>query len=74
MDRDLIAASFDDRSLLKDPRYSEAVLRTVAALDAGALRVANPPAEEGGAWEVNAWVKQAVLMYFALAEMQVHEV
>lgn len=44
------------------------------ALDAGELRVATPPAEDGGDWEVHAWLMKAVLLYFRVAEMRVHEV
>jgi 2,3,4,5-tetrahydropyridine-2-carboxylate N-succinyltransferase len=40
-----------------------AVDRVIEALDEGALRVAEPDA--AGDWTVNAWVKQAILLYFA---------
>jgi 2,3,4,5-tetrahydropyridine-2-carboxylate N-succinyltransferase len=51
----------------------EAVLATVAALDRGELRVASPPAEEGGEWVVHAWVKRAILLYFRLMPMEAWE-
>ena len=35
--------------------------------------MATPP-EGSGDWVVNAWVKQAVLLYFGVAEMETHEV
>lgn len=69
MDTKLISAAFADRSLL--PRAREAILATVAALDRGEVRVAE---KLGGEWIVNAWVKEAVLLYFAIAEMKVMEV
>lgn len=47
----------------EDHRVREAVETTLAALDAGRIRVAE---KHGGTWEVNAWVKQAILLYFAL--------
>jgi 2,3,4,5-tetrahydropyridine-2-carboxylate N-succinyltransferase len=47
-----------------DVRGSEgkAVDDVIEALDEGALRVAEP---DGDDWRVNAWVKQAILLYFA---------
>ncbi len=41
----------------------EAVAKVLAALDAGKLRVAE---KQGGAWVVNQWVKQAILLSFRL--------
>lgn len=65
--RELIEAAFDDRARLAEPQVREAVLSTLAELDAGRLRVAE---KREGSWEVNVWIKQAVLLYFAIAEMQ----
>jgi 2,3,4,5-tetrahydropyridine-2-carboxylate N-succinyltransferase len=45
----------------------EAVEDTLAALDSGALRVAERQAD--GAWTVNQWAKKAVLLSFRLNEM-----
>ena len=70
----LIEAAFADRALLKEASYREAVLETIEALDKGRLRVATPPATPGGEWTVNAWVKQAVLLYFAVRGMEKLEV
>ncbi|MDE2482475.1 MAG: 2,3,4,5-tetrahydropyridine-2,6-dicarboxylate N-succinyltransferase [bacterium] len=44
-------------------REGRAVDEVIEALDEGALRVAEPNAN--GDWSVNAWVKQAILLYFA---------
>lgn len=67
----LIAAAYEDRELLADPRYNDAVRDVIAALDRGQLRVATMAQ---GEWTTHTWIKQAVLLYFALAEMQVIEV
>lgn len=64
----LVAAAFSDRTLLKDQRHADAVRAAIAALDAGHLRVASPSAP-GEPWTVHAWVKQAILLYFALSEL-----
>lgn len=57
---------------LDDPAGVAAVEAVIAALDAGALRVAEPTSD--GAWIVHAWVKQAILFYFRVAAMAVAEV
>ena len=66
-----VSAAFKDRSLLRDPAHVQAVREAVALLDSGRLRVA----EKGPAgWTVNAWVKEAILLFFAISEMRVMEV
>ena len=69
-DRALVEAAFTDRAKLKDPAYAAAVERTVSLLDRGELRVASPPDTEGGEWTTHAWVKQAILLYFAVRGME----
>lgn len=65
--RPLVEAAFSDRSLLKDPAHEGAVLAAMAALDAGALRVATKGTD---GWTVHPWLKQAILLYFALRPME----
>jgi 2,3,4,5-tetrahydropyridine-2-carboxylate N-succinyltransferase len=72
--RSLIEAAFADRGKLKDAAHARAVEDTLALLDRGELRVASPPEKEDGEWTVHAWVKQAILLYFAVRQMEVHEV
>ncbi|MEZ4385292.1 MAG: 2,3,4,5-tetrahydropyridine-2,6-dicarboxylate N-succinyltransferase [Nannocystaceae bacterium] len=69
-----ISAAFADRSRLDAHEVREAIAETIALLDRGAIRVASPPAEEGGAWTVHAWVKQAILLYFATQKLETVEV
>lgn len=45
----------------------EAVEETLAALDRGALRVAE---KVDGEWVVHGWLKQAILLYFRISEMR----
>jgi len=75
-DRDLVHAAFEDRARLTDRATVDAVEKTIAALDGGFLRVANPPSSDDpeGEWVVNAWVKEAVLLYFGLKKMDTVEV
>jgi 2,3,4,5-tetrahydropyridine-2,6-dicarboxylate N-succinyltransferase len=61
-----IEASFAD----PDQLDSEAVEETIALLDQGVIRVAEPSDDE---WIVNEWVKQAVLLYFRVRPMETIE-
>ncbi len=73
----LVSAAYADRRLLGDSAHAEAVFHTIAGLDSGAIRVASPPADLADAsapWVTHAWVKEAILLYFALQQMTVHEV
>jgi 2,3,4,5-tetrahydropyridine-2-carboxylate N-succinyltransferase len=65
--REQIEAAFEDRRLLEQEEYRQAVFNTVAALDSGELRVAEI---DGGKWHSNAWVMKAISLYFTVAEMQ----
>lgn len=49
---------------------ADAVERTIAALDVGAVRVAE---RVDGEWVVNAWVKEAILLYFRLSGLTTME-
>lgn len=71
MHQQLISAAFQDRQQLQEPAVRAAIEATLAALDRGELRVAE---KRDGAWIVHSWVKEAILLYFAIAEMVVLEV
>ncbi len=66
--KEIIEKAWDDRRLLEDPAVQEAILRTVDMLDNGELRVAEPAGER---WQVNEWVKKAVILYFPIRQMEV---
>src|SRR5258708_7520273 len=72
--RALIETAFTDRSRLSDVAVVAAIEEVIATLDRGELRVATPPASEDGEWIVHAWVKQAILLYFAIRKMETHEI
>ncbi len=63
----LITAAWADRNLLKEESYLNAVKEVIELIDKGKERVA-APTEHG--WVVNEWVKQAILMYFGIQQMQ----
>jgi 2,3,4,5-tetrahydropyridine-2,6-dicarboxylate N-succinyltransferase len=67
----LIEAAFQDRALLRSPPHRAAVLRVIEHLDQGRLRVAE---RTDAGWVTHGWVKEAILLYFAVQEMQVMEV
>lgn len=62
----IISAAFEDRSRLGEAK--DAVLATIDALDRGELRVAESMGP--GEWRVNAWVKQAILLFFRLRSVE----
>ncbi len=63
--QDQINAAWEQRSTLnpQDSAVRQAVLEAIALLDSGAARVAEPVA---GGWQVNDWLKKAVLLFFRL--------
>lgn len=65
-----IAAAWADRKALEDPQNVAAVRATVEGLDKGQLRVAE---KQGGEWKVNAWIMQAVNLYFGVQGMEVSD-
>jgi 2,3,4,5-tetrahydropyridine-2-carboxylate N-succinyltransferase len=64
--RGRVEAAFADRTLLEDPAHAAAVRAAMDGLDQGRLRVAE---KADGAWRVNAWLMQAVNLYFAITGM-----
>ncbi len=68
--RQIIEKAWDDRALLNDETVQQTIRRVVDLLDAGTLRVAEP-INDG--WQVNEWVKKAVVMYFPIQKMETLE-
>jgi 2,3,4,5-tetrahydropyridine-2-carboxylate N-succinyltransferase len=58
---------WQNREKLSEPTAQDSVRAVIEMVDKGQLRVAEPV--EGG-WQVNEWVKQAILMYFSIQPMQ----
>lgn len=63
----LIAEAWNNRDLLKESKYSDAVRTVIEEVDKGRLRTASP---SDSGWQVNEWVKQAILMYFGIQQMK----
>jgi len=69
--RSKVEEAFADRGKLTGLDHMRAVEETVAHLDRGDLRVAE---NVSGQWVTHAWVKQAILLYFAVRKMETIEV
>ncbi|MEO5583448.1 MAG: 2,3,4,5-tetrahydropyridine-2,6-dicarboxylate N-succinyltransferase [Saprospiraceae bacterium] len=62
-----INQAYDDSTLLGDPSIIEAIQDTIALLDTGKIRVAEPTTT---GWQVNEWVKKAILLFFRISKME----
>lgn len=66
----IIEAAWNDRSLLKNQDTIAAIEQVIELIDKGSLRTA-APTENG--WQVNEWVKKAVVLYFPIRKMETLE-
>ena len=65
--RAIIEAAWEDRSLLEQEETQNAIRSIIIQLDEGELRVAEPKTD---GWQVNEWVKKAVVLYFPIQKME----
>lgn len=65
--RETIEAAWSNRELVKDSATLRTIEEVIELLDKGKLRTAEPV--EGG-WQVNEWVKKAVILYFPTRKME----
>lgn len=65
--RAIIETAWEDRSLLEQKETQDSIREVINQIDAGKLRVAEPTAE---GWQVNEWVKKAVVLYFPIQKME----
>jgi 2,3,4,5-tetrahydropyridine-2-carboxylate N-succinyltransferase len=65
--KQLITEAWNNRELLQQSVYTDAVRAVIEEVDKGRLRTAEPTAD---GWQVNEWVKQAILLYFGIQQMQ----
>ncbi len=70
--RSVIEAAWENRELLKETATRQAIEHVIEEIDKGILRVAEP--KDDGTWQVNEWVKKAVVMYFPIRQMETIEV
>lgn len=69
--KNIIEKAFEDRSLLKEQETKEAIWAVMEELDKGRIRVAEPVGDD---WQVNEWVKKAVILYFPIQKMETIEI
>lgn len=67
----LIEAAWENRELLKETGTKNAIFEAIELLDKGKLRIAEK--SQDNSWQVNEWVKKAVIMYFPICEMKTME-
>ena len=68
--QNIIESAWDDRTLLDKSETQEAIRQVIKQLDSGKIRVASP-VDDG--WQVNEWVKKAVVLYFPIQKMETIE-
>ncbi len=67
----IIEQAWENRALLKETKTTVAIREVISLLDSGELRVAEPTSN---GWQVNEWVKKAVVLYFPIQTMETIEV
>lgn len=65
--RNEIERAWENRDLLKETQIQNNIREVIERIDKGRLRVAEP---KDGGWQVNEWVKKAVVMYFPIQKME----
>jgi len=68
--QNIIEAAWENRDLLKNTETTDTIRKVVDLLDKGELRVAEPTTD---GWQVNEWVKKAVVLYFPIQKMETLE-
>ena len=66
----IIEQAWNDRALLKEEKTINTIREVIQLIDEGKLRVAEPT---NNGWQVNEWVKKAVVLYFPIQKMETME-
>ena len=69
--KEKIEKAWENRELTKEKETVRAIEAAIEQIDKGKLRVAEP---DGDKWQVNEWVKKAVVLYFPIRQMETIEV
>jgi len=67
----IIESAWNDRNLLSESSTQKAIREVIDLLDKGRVRVAEPTPK---GWQVNEWIKKAVILYFPIQKMEVIKV
>ena len=68
--RAIVEQAWENRQLLHDNAVQQAVRQVIEYVDKGELRTAEPVDPENSRWQVNEWVKKAVIIYFPIQPMR----
>ena len=66
----IIEEAWDNREMLQEPDVQKVIRQVIDLLDAGTVRVAEPT---DSGWQVNEWIKKAVVLYFPIQKMETLE-
>ena len=66
----IFGQAWENRELLAEASVQEAIREVIRLVDRGELRTAEPTDPEQSRWQVNEWVKKAVILYFPIQPMR----
>ena len=69
--KEIINSAWEDRSLLNNDNTQNTIHQIIEEVDKGRLRVAQ---QIDNSWQVNDWVKKAIILYFPIQKMETIEV
>ena len=67
----VVEQAWENRDMLNNEEVRTAIRAVVEAVDKGELRCAEPIDLEKSEWQVNEWVKKAIIMYFPIQKMRI---
>lgn len=70
--RTTIEEAWNNRELLRDPAVQKSIRECIEMLDQGHVRIAQQA--QDGSWQINEWLKKAIILYFPIQAMQTIEV
>jgi len=68
--KEIIETAWENRELLKEQATQACIRNIIEEIDKGQLRTAEPLID---GWQVNDWVKKAVILYFPIQQMKITE-
>ena len=69
-EKTIIEQAWENREMLNDEAVKRTVCDVVAAVGRGELRTAEPIDIANSEWQVNEWVKKAIILYFPISKMR----
>ena len=68
--KNIIEKAWENQSLINESAVVNSIERVIELLDKGTLRIAEPTSN---GWQVNEWIKKAVVLYFPIRKMETLE-